>query len=128
MLNTMLINLRQRRIQDWTRLDPLWALPDCVADLARAVKESQAWVMTGGLVVDDPVRPADSAGESEVDELPSPQPAQPKVQRGDQDQHMLDKGPWEMTPAVREGWKIFVGVSPSPTFLSLFYADPICPG
>ena len=84
--------------------------------------------MTGGLVLDDPMRPADSAGESEVDELLSPQPAQPKVQRGDQDQHVLDKGPWAMTLAIWEGWKIFVGVSPSPTFLSPFYADPIWPG
>jgi len=84
--------------------------------------------MTRGLVVDDPMRPADSAGELEVDELPSLQPAQPKVQCGDQDQHILDKGPWATTLAVWEGLKIFVGVSPSPTLLSPFYADHIWPG
>src|SRR5882672_7208569 len=64
----------------------------------------------------DAVRPAESDGESEVDYSPSPRPVQPKVLRSDQVRHKLDKGPWAATPAVREGWKIYLGVSSSPDF------------
>ena len=86
--------------------------------LSQAMAESQAWVATGGLPVADAVRPAESDGESEVDYSPSPRPVQPKVLWSNQVRHKLDKGPWAATPAVQEGWKIFLGVSalhdPSP--------------
>jgi len=85
-----------------------------VADLAHAVVESQAWIVTRGLVVDNIVRPAESNGELEVDYLLSPHLVQPKVLWSDQVQHKLDKGPWAATPAVQEGWKIFMGVSSLP--------------
>ena len=85
-----------------------------MATLSQAVIESQAWVVAGGHAVEDTVRPTKSEGELEVDYFPSPHPVQPKVLQSNQVQHKLDKGPWAATPAVWEGWKIFLGVSSLP--------------
>jgi len=62
-----------------------------------------------------PRPPAVSDGKSEVRasdvELPSPQQVVPKVRLSDDVEHILDKGAWASTPAVHQGWKIYVKVS-----------------
>jgi len=64
-----------------------------------------------------------SDGESEVDvsdaELLTPQKLLSKVRRGNEVEHVLDKGLWAATPAKRWGWQIFVDVSPSMSFFLL---------
>ena len=61
-----------------------------------------------------------SGGDRE--EVPlSPGLAGPKVHAQDLEDVILDKGPWAVTPGVCQGWRIFVGVSPSPYFSSYLY-------
>ena len=76
----------------------------------------------------DPVPWAASEGVSEVegsdDELPSLGQVTSKVQWLDQVKHMLDKGPWAGTPAVCQGWKIFIEVGLLFLLSSIFLADP----
>ena len=43
--------------------------------------------------------------------LPSPQQVVPKVQLLDEDEHSLDKGVWEVMPAMHWWWEIYVTVS-----------------
>jgi len=72
---------------------------------------------------------AASDGESEVDQSggdheevpPSPGLSGPKVHAQDLEDVILDKGLWAATPGVHQGWRIFVGVSPSPYFPSYLY-------
>jgi len=45
------------------------------------------------------------------EELPSPWQVVSKVQQLDDMKHILNKGPWEATPAVCQGWKVFIDVS-----------------
>jgi len=56
-----------------------------------------------------------SDGESKVMvfdmELPSPHNVVLNVQLSVNMRHVLDKGPWAATLAVRQGWKIFIEVS-----------------
>src|SRR5882672_627204 len=75
---------------------------------------------------------ATSNGELEVDQSggdhkevpPSPGLAGPKVQTQDLEDVVLDKGPWATTPGVHQGWRIFVGVSPSPPVPPDIFSDP----
>jgi len=52
----------------------------------------------------------------EVQQLPGL--AGPKVHTQDLEDVVLDKGPWAAMLGVCQGWRIFVGVSPSPYFPS----------
>ena len=82
-----------------------------------------------------PVSPTDLAasnGKSEVNEADpgsgvEEQPVVSKVRAQDLVRHILDKGQWLETPAVHQGWKIFLQVS---HFLSLYDAgaDLLLPG
>jgi len=56
---------------DLARLDPPQTMPNYFSELSQAVMESQVWIAAGGLAVDDTLGPADSNGESEVDDSPS---------------------------------------------------------
>jgi len=125
----LLIFAVQRNVLRWEHVDPPWELPDYVGDLSWALRDTRAWVASGGIVeqvvvappptLPPPVAPSDS--ESEVGpsdaELPSPRQLVPKVRQADDVEHTLDKGLWVGTGAKRRGWKIFVGVS---VYLSLF--------
>ena len=56
------------------RVDPPWELPNYIGDLAQALQDKQAWIVSGGIVesmvvADPPTLPqpgAHSDGESEV--------------------------------------------------------------
>src|SRR5882724_3571919 len=88
--------------------------------------KTQAWIMTGGIIANvvvatPPTLPqpvAHSDGESEVriseGELPSPREVISKVRWSDDVEHVLNKGVWATTGAMRRGWKIFIKVSVSP--------------
>jgi len=43
-------------------------------------------------------------------ELPSSQQVVSKVQQLDDVRHILDKGSWMATPAMDQGWKVFINV------------------
>ena len=72
---------------------------------------------------------ATSDGELEVDQsggdneagLLSPGLVGLKVQTQDLEDVVLDKGLWAATPGVRQGWRIFMGVSSSPHFSSYLH-------
>src|SRR5882724_2090986 len=111
----------------WERADPPWELPDYVGEFAWSLEETQVWIVSGGVaapVVVAPLRnlpptdltlPAPSDSESEVgasdEELPTPRHLLSKVQLLDEVKHVLDKGAWATTPAMRVRWKIFVDMS-----------------
>ena len=111
----------------WERANPPWELPDYVRDLARAFEQTQSWISTGGVAAPaiavlpgvDPLLQMQplilSDGESEVGgsdaDLPTPKRLLPKVQRADDIKHVLDKGAWATTPALCQGWEIFVDVT-----------------
>src|SRR5882724_8475742 len=82
-----------------------------------AVSSSKSWWRPPTL----PPPLAHSDGESKVGvsdaELPSPHQIIPKVHQADDVEHTLDKGLWVGTGAMRQGWRIYVGVS---ACLSLF--------
>jgi len=105
--------------------------------MALDVREAKAWISrsaigTGGST-QGPAQKTASDGESEVDRSggdpdevpPSPGLSGPKVHAQDLEDVVLDKGAWAATPGVRQGWRIFVGVSPSPYFLSSFVLTPL---
>src|SRR5882672_402574 len=102
-----------------------WELPEYVDAMALDVREAKDWIShsvigTGGST--QALAPkATSDGESEVDqsggdheEFPLlPGLAGPNFHTWDLEDVILDKGPWAATPGIRQGWRIFVGVSPS---------------
>ena len=102
-------------------------LPEYVSDFAKRLLAAQAWIDKGGPTTGTsvgattgPMRPNEhvaSDGESEVDATDDGSgdtqlATVPKVRAQDLVRHVLDKGQWSETPAVRQGWKIFVQVSP----------------
>src|SRR5882672_680304 len=108
--------------------------------MALDIREAKDWIShsairTGGLS-QALVPKAASDGESEVDQLggdheevlPSPGLSGLKVHAQDLEDVVLDKGPWAATPGVRKGWRIFIGVSPSPYFFFAVFADSTAQG
>jgi len=111
----------------WERADLPWELPDYIGKFAQALKETQAWITTGGVAApatEAPLQmvpptnltlPAPSNGKSEVSvsdkELLTPKCLLSKVQQVDDIEHVLDKGAWVAMLAMHWGWEIFVEVS-----------------
>jgi len=62
--------------------------------------------------------------EESKEDYPSPGWVASKVQWSDQVKHTLDKGPWVATPAVCQGWKIFMEVSLLSLLSCNLLADP----
>ena len=102
-------------------------LPEYIGDFVKCLLAAQAWINKGGPttgssvgVTTGPMRPTEQAvseGESEVDATDHGSGDErlaivPKVRAQDLIRHVLDKGQWTETPAVHQGWKIFVQVSP----------------
>src|SRR5882672_4417764 len=125
----------QCNILYWETASPRWELPEYVDTMALDVREAKDWISRSaigtGSSTQGPGPKAASNGESEVDwsggdreEVPpSPGLSGPKVHAQDLEDVVLDKGPWAATPGVHQGWRIFVGVSPSPYFISSVFAD-----
>src|SRR5882672_5966842 len=105
--------------------------------MALDVQEAKDWISRSaigtGSSTQAPAPKATSDWESEADQSggdreevpPSPGLSGPKVHSQDLEDVVLDKGPWAATPGVCQGWRIFVGVSPSPYFLSSFLLTPL---
>jgi len=87
---------------------------------------NQAWIKTGGIATPMTIGPPPtlarlldvSNGESKVgtsnhEDLPSQKQLMSKVQLLDKVEHILDQGLWAATPAMCQGWKIFIDVSQS---------------
>src|SRR5882724_3180617 len=112
----------QRNALRWEHVDPPWMLPDDVGILVRALQDTKAWIASGGIVEQVVVAPpltlplplGPNDGKSEVgvsdEELPSPRRLVSKVRRSDNVEHILDKGVWAGTGAMRRGGRIFVKV------------------
>ena len=128
--------IEQRNILYWETASPRWELPEYVNAMALDVQAAKDWIAhsvirTGGSSHAHAPKAA-SDGESEVDQSggdhkevpPSPGLARPKVQTKDLENIVLDKGPWAATPGVRQGWRIFVGVSSSPPVPPDILTDP----
>jgi len=95
----------------------------------------KTWIVTGRVAEPATVEPVKTAlptnptplvrsnGKSEVgasnEELPSPWQVVSKVGLSDEVEHILDKGVWVATPAMHQGWRIFVAVSHLYFFLGL---------
>ena len=102
-------------------------LPEYVGNFAKCLLAAQAWIDKGGPtsgssvgVTTGPMQLTEqcgSEGELEVNATDDGSGDEqlatiPKVRAQDFVRHVLDKGQWTETPAVRQGWKIFVQVSP----------------
>src|SRR5882672_8727539 len=126
----------QRNILYWEMASPHWELPEYVDAMALDVQVAKDWIAHSAIRTGGPSHAhapkAASDGESEVDqsggdhkEVPlSPGLARPKVQTKDLENIVLDKGPWAATPGVRQGWRIFVGVSSLPPVPPDILTDP----
>jgi len=102
--------------------------------MALNVRVAKDWIAHSAIGTGGPsqayVLKAPSDGELEVDPSgadrkgvpPSPGPAGPKVQTQDLEEVVLDKGLWAAMPGIRQGWRIFVGVS-VPPYLSSSFLD-----
>ena len=122
-------------------------LPEYIGDFVKCLLVAQTWIDKGGPNTSTHAGPvsiisataghvqltveAASNSESEVEatdeESGGQGPVVPKVWAQDCMQHILDKGQWTQTPAVCQGWKIFIQVSSS--FLtSSDNADPLLLG
>jgi len=120
----------QQNVLRWEDVDPPWVLPNYVGELAQHLQTMKAWIATRGTVVGDPPAPVKNAsnGKSEVpgsedappEDLPSPHQLLPKVLQSNQVEHVLNKGAWATTPAIHQGWKIFINVSANQCWSSLY--------
>ena len=120
-----------KQVLEWMLADPPWELPNYVGNFGHDLKETWAWIMTGGAVLGTmvPMTPTiprplgTSNSESKVSvsngELPSPRQAMSKVWLANDVKHTLDKGVWEATPATHRGWRIFMEVSDLSDLLAL---------
>ena len=109
-------------------------LPEYISDFTKQLLAAQAWIDKGGPDTSTHAGPvsitgmtmghvqltveAASDGKSEVDATDEGSGGQehlmvPKVWSQDHVWHVLNKGQWTETPAVCQGWKIFVQVSSS---------------
>src|SRR5882724_5759883 len=107
----------QMNVLQWEQANPPWVLPTYVGKFSQSLDFNRTWSVNDGAmtVLPLPRPPAASDGKYKVGvsdvELPSPQQVVPKLQQLENMKHVLNKGPWVVTPVVHQRWKVFIEVS-----------------